>query len=71
VILEWIRRGSTALIRRWRSTSNTSPSAPPLPEMPLFLHSDRYINVPLEPTYEAAYGGMPAFWRDVLERGPA
>jgi hypothetical protein len=38
-----------------------------LPEMPLFLHSDRYINVPLEPTYQAAYVGMPAFWRDVLE----
>ena len=43
----------------------------PLPEMPLFLHPDRYINVPLEPTYRAAYGGMPAFWRGVLEGGPA
>jgi hypothetical protein len=39
----------------------------PLPEMPLFLNPDRYINVPLEPTYLAAYRGMPAFWRDVLE----
>lgn len=38
-----------------------------LPEMPLFLHPERYINVPLEPTYMAAYAGMPAFWRDVLE----
>ncbi|MBI3463035.1 MAG: DUF4058 family protein [Planctomycetes bacterium] len=38
-----------------------------LPEMPLFLRPDRYVNVPLEPTYEAAYRGMPAFWRDVLE----
>jgi hypothetical protein len=38
-----------------------------LPEMPLFLHPDRYINVPLEPTYAAAYRGMPAFWRNVLE----
>lgn len=38
-----------------------------LPQMPLFLHPDRYINVPLEPTYQAAYAGMPAFWRDVLE----
>jgi hypothetical protein len=43
----------------------------PLPEMPLFLRPDRYINVPLEPTYQAAYDGMPAFWRGVLERGPA
>jgi hypothetical protein len=42
-----------------------------LPEMPLFLDPDRYVNVPLEPTYQAAYGRMPAFWREVLERGPA
>ncbi len=39
----------------------------PLIEMPLFLNPDRYINVPLEPTYMAAYRGMPAFWRDRLE----
>jgi hypothetical protein len=38
-----------------------------LPEMPLFLTPDRYINVPLEATYLAAYQGMPAFWREVLE----
>jgi hypothetical protein len=38
-----------------------------LPEMPLFLHSDRYFPVPLEATYQAAYRGVPAFWRDVLE----
>jgi hypothetical protein len=41
----------------------------PLPEMPLFLRPDRYINVPLESTYQAAYHGMPAFWRNVLEGG--
>ncbi len=40
-----------------------------LPEMPLFLRPDRYINVPLEATYQAAYRGMPAFWREVLEKG--
>jgi hypothetical protein len=39
----------------------------PLVEMPLFLNPDRYINVPLEPTYLVAYRGMPAFWRDVLD----
>jgi hypothetical protein len=39
--------------------------------MPLFLQSDRYIPVPLEATYQAAYGGMPAFWREVLERPSA
>jgi|SRR5579884_1158009 len=40
-----------------------------LPEMPLFLRPDRYVNVPLEPTYQAAYRGLPAFWREVLEAG--
>jgi hypothetical protein len=39
-----------------------------LPEMPLFLHRERYINVPLESTYQAAYRGVPAFWREVLEK---
>jgi hypothetical protein len=43
----------------------------PLPEMPLFLRPDRYIDVPLESTYEAAYAGMPDFWRGVLECGSA
>jgi hypothetical protein len=38
-----------------------------LVDMPLFLNPDRYINVPLESTYQAAYQGMPKFWRDVLE----
>jgi hypothetical protein len=33
-----------------------------LPEMPLFLNPERYVNVPLEPTYQAAYRGLPAFW---------
>jgi hypothetical protein len=41
--------------------------AAPLPEMPLFLTPDRYINVPLEATYLAAYRGLPAFYRNVLE----
>lgn len=38
-----------------------------LPRMPLFLHSERYIDVPLEPTYQAGFGGTPAVWRQVLE----
>jgi Protein of unknown function (DUF4058) len=41
-----------------------------LPDMPLFLGPDRYIEVPLEATYAVAYRGMPAFWRDVLEAKP-
>lgn len=36
-------------------------------DMPLFLHPDRYINVPLESTYQQAYRGVPEFWREVLE----
>lgn len=43
-----------------------APGAP-LAEMPIFLSPDRYVNAPLESTYEAAYRGMPAFWRDVLK----
>jgi hypothetical protein len=39
-------------------------------DMPLFLTADRYVNVPLEPTYRAAYRGMPEFWRNVIEQGP-
>lgn len=38
-----------------------------LPEMPLFLRPDRYVNVPLDATYQSAYRGMPAYWREVLE----
>ena len=38
-----------------------------LAEMPLFLHAERYVPVPLEATYQAGYLGVPAFWRNVLE----
>jgi hypothetical protein len=38
-----------------------------LPEMPLFLQAERYVNVPLEETYDAAYAGVPSFYRHVLE----
>jgi hypothetical protein len=41
-----------------------------LPDMPLFLGPGRYVYVPLEPTYQEAYRGMPAFWRDILEGRP-
>jgi hypothetical protein len=39
-----------------------------LPDMPLFVRFDRYISVPLEETYQAAYRGVPQFWRQVLEQ---
>jgi hypothetical protein len=41
-----------------------------LTDMPLYLRPPQYVNVPLEETYLAAYRGMPAFWRDVLEGRP-
>jgi hypothetical protein len=40
----------------------------PLPAMPLFLDLHAYVNVPLAATYEAAYRGVPAIWREALER---
>jgi hypothetical protein len=39
----------------------------PLPAMPLFLTRDHYLNAPLEATYDAAWRGMPAYWRAVVE----
>jgi hypothetical protein len=39
-------------------------------DMPLFLEPERYVNVPLEATYQAAYRGVPRRWKAVLE-GPA
>ena len=38
-----------------------------LPDMPLFLDWDRYVNVPLERTYLEAYRGVPAYWRGIIE----
>jgi hypothetical protein len=37
-----------------------------LPEMPLFLTEEVYVGVPLEATYQAAWDGLPAYWREVL-----
>jgi hypothetical protein len=41
-----------------------------LPDMPLFLNSAWYINVPLEATYNEAYSTVPRRWRDVIEGAP-
>jgi len=38
-----------------------------LPDMPLFLTSDHYVNVPLEATYQSAWRGVPQRWRAVIE----
>lgn len=39
-----------------------------LPDMPLFLTPESYIQTPLENTYQLAWQGLPRYWRDVLER---
>jgi hypothetical protein len=39
----------------------------PIPEMPLFLTSEHYINVPLEETYQATWRGVPNRWKRVIE----
>jgi hypothetical protein len=41
----------------------------PLPQMPLFLTPEVYIDVPLEATYQQAWNSLPKYWRGVLE-GP-
>jgi hypothetical protein len=46
-----------------------SAAGRPLPAMPLFLGSGRYIDAPLDETYRASADGLPEFWREVLERG--
>jgi hypothetical protein len=38
-----------------------------LTSMPLFLHSDHYVDVPLEETYQAAFDGVPRNFRATLE----
>ena len=37
-----------------------------LPDAPLFLDTERYVNVPLEATYAAAWQTFPAAWRAVV-----
>ncbi len=42
-----------------------------LPDMPLFLDPEQYVNVPLEATYRAAYEGVPEYYRQILEGSAA
>lgn len=39
----------------------------PIPDMPLFLTPDFYVQTPLEVTYQSAWQTMPEFWRDALD----
>lgn len=40
-----------------------------LPDMPVFLTPDRYVNVPLEKTYMESWRYFPARWKSVIEPG--
>ena len=51
----------------WRAYMEPLQLGVPLIDMPLFLTREHYINVPLEATYMAAYRGVPARWRRVIE----
>jgi hypothetical protein len=42
-----------------------------LAEMPLFLQPERYVPVPLEKTYLAAFDAVPKRWQAVLEPSPS
>lgn len=37
-----------------------------LPEMPVFLNADEYVNAPLGTSYEQAYRRLPAFVKEIL-----
>jgi hypothetical protein len=50
---------------------NLTAVGAPLPEMPLFLTADVYVQVPLEATYQSAWEAVPSFWRNVLTAGAA
>jgi hypothetical protein len=41
----------------------------PLADMPVFLTPEEYVPLPLEATYQKAWEAVPAFWREVLDRG--
>jgi hypothetical protein len=38
-----------------------------LPPMPLFFTTDRYVNVPLEETYQEAWRGVPRRWKGIID----
>lgn len=43
----------------------------PLAEMPAFLEFDRYVPVPLEATYQAAWDGLPRPWQAAVAAASA
>lgn len=53
----------------WQLRAYVEPTAAglDLPDMPLFLDPEEYINVPLERTYRVAWEGVPRLHRSILE----
>lgn len=43
----------------------------PLPDMPLYLAPEAYIDVPLEATYQAAWANVPQRWQREIAATPA
>jgi hypothetical protein len=39
-----------------------------LPDMPLFLDIEEFVNVPLEQTYDAAWNAVPKRWQRVIDQ---
>lgn len=50
----------------WRAYIEPLAVGDPLPDMPLFLERDGYIDVPLERTYQNALEAVPLRWRRVV-----
>ncbi len=38
-----------------------------LPNLPLYLTPEEYVEIPLEETYQAAFEAVPDFWREAVE----
>jgi hypothetical protein len=38
-----------------------------LPDLPVFLAPEFYVDLPLQASYATAWSGVPAFWRAVIE----
>lgn len=55
---------SAGLVKRAFIEPTTTENA--LPEMPLFLETERYVPVPLEAAYQSAFEAVPKRWQDEL-----
>jgi hypothetical protein len=65
-----LRQGIHLLVIDLHPRTPRDPDGDMLPDMPLYLTPELYVNVPLEATYRTAYDAVPRRWRDVLEGRP-